>query len=749
MSQRGGLLWSTASLLTLVLAGGAQAQSSGDQIGVEEIVVTAQKRSENIQAVPISITAFTQQRLEARGFSGVKDLNGLAPGLQIKGADAGANPKIFVRGIGVNDVNPSSPSSVGVYADGVYIGSPIAQSGQFYDLERIEVLRGPQGTLYGRNTTGGAINIIGKRPTFTARGDASLEAGSYGYVRVEGGVGGPLVDEKLAFRLAALGVRSDGSTYNRVTGDDVNKQDRVSVRLSVLYEATPELEVLAQIHGGRNSGDSRSLQTRPLKANTAAAVGDNGYCAPAYYESGQCTDLIGYADKDGNPYAGDYDLEGKDPVRLYGGSVNARWSGATVSLVSITAFDGAERRHARVDIDGGPNSVLASDYAVLQQQFSQELRLQSEDAERFKWVIGGYYLHDHLKSDSFIDQLRVLRPLFTRPSNPSGASLASSVGVFGFPYTQKTASYALFGQVDYNLTDALTLTGGLRWSQDDKDLAYRSTFERTTTLLTYQGSKAFVSVSGRLGLSYKLTTDANLYATFNRGYKSGGYFGGFTSSLADLVPYDDEAVNAYEAGVKTTWLGRRLRLNASTFYYDYKNLQVYSLVERSGVTASFYNNAASATIYGAELEGSATPLRGLDIGGNLSLLSAKFDEYLSLGQDFSKNTLPSAPKFNLSAYGAYQHPLPYGSLTTNISTSYRSKVYFDTANTERYADGGLWLLDARLGWKAPAGFEVGVWGRNLTDKAYPMEVSTFTSLRFYQYSMGEPRTLGVYLKASF
>jgi len=255
--MKAGMFLSCAVLA--LSAGVASAQTSThDSTAIEEIVVTAQKRSENLQDVPVSVTALTSDALAARGVNNVLALNNLAPGMRISAADAAANPKIYIRGVGLSDFNPNASSGVGVYVDGVYIGSPLAQMAGFFDLAQIEVLRGPQGTLYGRNTNGGAINITTKRPSQTFGADASLEYGSFNAVTADLGVGGPIVADKLAFRVAAQYVKDDGYTYNRVTGHDLNAADHWAGRMSLLYTPTQDFELLTQVNRYVNRGDAKA-----------------------------------------------------------------------------------------------------------------------------------------------------------------------------------------------------------------------------------------------------------------------------------------------------------------------------------------------------------------------------------------------------------------------------------------------------------------------------------------------------------
>jgi iron complex outermembrane receptor protein len=735
--------------LSAGLASAQTAASADSDTAIAEIVVTAQKRAENLQDVPVSVTALTSDTLAARGVNNVLALNNMAPGLRISANDAAANPKIYIRGVGLSDFNPNASSGVGVYVDGVYIGSPLAQMAGFFDLAQVEVLRGPQGTLYGRNTNGGAINITTKRPTQTFTVDTSMEYGSFNAITGEAAVGGPIIADKLAFRAAAQVVKDDGYTFNRATGNDVNAADHWAGRLSLLYTPTDDFEMLTQVSRYVNRGDAIHPQHRALFPATAAATGADGLCAANAYASGQCTDLLGYADTDNNSRAIDSNLEGKDKVDLFGASNQATWTFGGVSLVSVTAWQWAHRNDVE-NTDGSPLQMLEINYRSRQQQFTQELRLQSNDSTAaLNWVVGAYFMDETVKDNTRQDTLRDARPLFITPDNPTGLSPADSVAVFGWPYTQKTKGYAVFGQADYKLTDKLTGTVGLRWSADDKHMNYQSQIEDgLIVLLTSDQKKTFSALSGRLGLRYEVTPDASVYATYNRGYKSGGFFGGLATTPEEVEPYDNETLDAYEAGVKSEFFDRRLRLNVSGFYYDYKNQQVFAQALRNGLSVLVLDNAANSKVYGGEAEITARPIQPLTLTAGVSLLHAKYGTYFSEGQDFSGNWLPQSPKVTFNVAATYVAALPSGgAIVANVDANYASKVYFDNSNAERLSQDAVWLAGAQLSWRSPdQAIEAGLFARNLFDKSYVVSISNIDSLGEDLLSMNRPRSIGAFLR---
>ncbi len=742
MSMRAKLLVSCAAF---ALSAGAAVAQEGGEFAVEEVVVTAQKRSENLQDVPVSVTALSGDALVDRGVSNVTGLNNLAPGLRVSSGDAAANPKIFIRGVGLSDFNPNSSSGVGIYVDGVYVSSPLAQMAGFFDIGQIEILRGPQGTLYGRNTNGGAVNVATKRPTRTFSAEASAEYATYDAVNLSGAVSGPVIQDVLSVRAAGQVVKDDGYTYNRVTGNDLNDTDYWAVRLSALYTPREDVEALFQVNRFVNRGDATQPQHRALFPLTPAAAGPDGFCAPGFYGSGQCGDAFGYADLDNDDRATAANQEGKDKIDLFGASAQVTWDLGPISLVSVTAYSWAHR-NAFENTDSSPNRMIEINYLARQRQFTQELRLQSNSGPDapLNWVLGGYYMDETVKDASTQDVLGDLRPLF-----PDGFSLADSVAAFSYPYTQKTKSYAVFGQADYRLTERLVGTVGLRYSADDKSFDYRSQAEGgLIVLLTSNQDKTFSAWSGRLGLRYEVSDDLNIYATYNRGFKSGGFFGGLATTPEELIPYDNEQLDAYEVGLKSELFDRRLRLNLSAFYYDYKDQQVFAQALRNGLTVLVLDNAANSEVYGAEIEATARLSQNLSVDAGLSLLDAKYGEYFSEGDDFTGNRLPQSPKLTFNAAANYVRPLAWGGdVVATVDAAYSSKIYFDNSNAERLSQDGVWVFGAQAGWRAPGGkLEAGVFARNLFDETYAVAISNIDSLGVDLVTLNRPRSLGAYLR---
>lgn len=735
--------------MTLALAQSADAQQSSQTAEaspqIPDVIVTAQKRTERLQDVPIAVTAITAEAIQNRRTLDLIDLSNQAPGLQIKSDDNGANPRIFIRGVGVNDFNPATNSAVGIYTDGVYVASPLAQRLAFFDLQQVEVLRGPQGSLYGRNTTGGAINVTSRLPGNEPEADLTAEYGRFNSVNLQGGVSVPLIADTLSIRVAGLYQRDDGYTLNRLTGNYGNNTDRWAARGTIHFTPGGNVTDNLVVSVGRSRGGSIWAYNRPL-----FVAGDPSFspCPPSAYGTDQCATIMGYSNPGGNLYQGDYNFEGRDKVDLLTISNTLTIDLGAASIVSVTGYQHA-RRDDQEDTDASAIPTLSASYLARQKTFSEELRLQSNGHTPLRYVIGAYYAHDDLNNNSTYNAL----PAYQIPSdgNPTGTDVDNGIGIFGWPLTQKVDSYALFGQLDYDLTGRLTLTGGLRYSADHKTFHYVSQAANgLVPIFTYDAARTFESVTGKVGLQYRLSPTANLYASYNRGAKSGGFFSGQTIHPADIGPYRDETVNAYEVGAKTELLGRALRANISAFYYDYSNLQVYTTIIDGLTTRQLFTNASAARMYGGELELLATPAHGLNVSLGAAYLHAAYRDFISQGNDYSGNILPSAPTISIQGAIDWQHETPLGTVVANTGLSFRSKVFFDTSNAPRLTDQARAFVDARLGIRvARDRLEIGVWGKNIFDETNISDMTPIPSLGFDVFSVGPPRTYGLYLKARY
>lgn len=701
--------------------------------GIEEIVVTAQRRSQNIQDVPISITAISGATLAQVGIRDPRDLSMLVPGLSSQAGTSATTTSLFLRGVGIGDFNSNTTGAVGVYVDDVFLGANAGKLFNVFDSEGIEVLKGPQGTLYGRNTTAGAIRFSSRKPTDELSGNAALSYGRYNEVQLEGGVGGPIVTDLVKMRVAGTYLRRDGWLLNRVTGNKLNDLDMWAGR--AIVDVTPSEDVLirAIVHGGQNRGGARQFQHRGQGIDFAGNPN---------FAGGVPLDALGYADTDGNLNAGDYDIEGQERVDAFGASLTASVNFSGVTLTSISAYEQV-KRNTLEDTDASPNNVLTATYIDRPRQFSQEVRLQSRDSGKVNWILGGFYFNDKLVTESSFDILRVLRD----PSDlPGTFDPANSIGNLAYPYTQKTESWAAFAQADVKLTDRLTLTGGLRYSVDTIDFDYKSFFDDViiVPVLDFTGSKTFKDLSWRAAVAFQATDDLLVYASSSKGYNSGGFAGGSSSDPAQLQPFRSEKLYAYEVGFKSNVIDNTLRFNAAAFYYDYRDLQVFVFDTSGIIPVQRKLNAGNAEIYGLEIELQAQPSRNFSAFVNASLLHARYKDFIALAaEDYSGNTLVNAPEYSLSGGFVLTQPLAGDrALRLRVDGSFQSQIFLTPDNAQANRVKPYGIANARLSWlSAGEKLELAVWGKNITGTRYVNYVSPVVTMDQLNYN--DPATFGV------
>ena len=759
--KQAGLL-AGVSAMALFCAGAAYAQAVDDVTTVEDIVVTAQKREQSLQSVPVAVTAYTGETMQNLGVKSSSDIASVVPNVEIglPGGE-GNQPLIYIRGVGLSDTSSNNAGPNGVYVDEVYVSSPGAQTFQIFDLERVEVLKGPQGTLYGRNATGGAINFISAKPTdeFTAK--AMLSYGSFDTVTGEAAVGGA-VNDAVRVRLAASGARSDGYIRNDLTGGRENGKGYFALRGLMAVDFSENLDALFSLHGGRV--DVRAPQYRSLGVLDPAT---GAPCAITAIQAGACGNVLGYVSPS-SFYRGAYDRREKLEVENWGASARFNWNLGEVTLTSITAYDYNDKIH-REDTDASPLALMAIDYGVRSHTFTQEVRLSGK-GERTDWVAGAYYLSETLKQNQTVDLFRELRVLTPGGgADPAGDSTGGAPVLFARALnTQKTEAAALFGQIEYAITPQLRATVGARYNYEEKQFSAAGRFEDALIggtpipggvlpLYAFDQNAKFENASFKLGLDYDLAERVMVYGSVSTGFKSGGFNGGFLSfdpieAARQAQPFDEETLTAYEAGLKSTLLEGRVRLNAAAFYYDYKDLQLYTLVNTGALPLQLLDNAADATIYGAEVELVAKPVQHLDVTMNLGLLDTKIEDFVSAGANFSGNRLALSPKVTFSGVASYEIPLPNASAAVVLqsSVSYRSSQFFSADNDPLLSQDGYWLVGGRIALRSDDGrWEAAVFGRNLTAERYVNYAVDLSDFGFIEQNIGEPRMFGLEFKVAY
>lgn len=795
LSSKSLLMAGTAIFATLLTTGHAYAQEAPDtpaQVDedpegrLKTVVVTAQRREQSVNDVGIAINAFDAKQLQDLGVADVSDLALLTPGVNLTETGVTGVPVYSIRGVGFDDYSSNSTSTVGIYHDDVSLPYPTMTRGPQFDLSRVEILKGPQGTLYGRNTTAGAINLISKRPTKNFEAGATINLSRFDTVDTQGYINGP-VSDKFRYRLSgATTLSGQGAQVSSSRpGDRLGQQDKIAARLMVDWDASESVSVLFKLHGYQD----KSENAVPQYFTYVPLVPDLATLFPAP-DAATLPDLH-------NPRSADWSstLRPQRDNEGWGTSAHVSWDIAGMTLDSISGYERFDRNESN-DWDGTAveNLDVVSDTVI--DSYSQELRLSGDYNDHLKWVLGAYFSHDEV-SESWI---------------ALGSQSTIYQGVFGAVdtrYEQDTDTAALFAHTEWALADDWSLTTGLRYTQEDRSIAIcsydvdggiaflynqvdfgpvpgaDSYFLSSTPLAQgdcatvnsddpsftvvdtgyvtafggssgrYRNSESYDNLSGKIGLDWAPIDNTLLYANFSRGFKSGGYNGAAASTWGQLAPYSEETLNAYELGGKTTLADGRIQLNGSVFYYDYQDKQITGLISDPvfGLLTQILN-VPKSEIWGAEadIEWQATPELYLRAG--VSKLNSEVKEYSALDgtgniQDFAGLSLPQTADWQINGQTEYHR---------SISTDLYARVGADFSYSTDYQTGvdpsPLYYVDDYFVWNSRVGigsdtngWELLLWGRNLSDNAY--YTSANLSNDYWFRTPGAGRTWGVQLDLQF
>jgi iron complex outermembrane receptor protein len=642
---------------------------------LEEVVVTAQKREQNVQDVGISVTAFSGDQIRELGFTNSVDVVAQSPNVEVTGAGGGVINTFSIRGVTQNDFSAAQESPVAVYIDDAYISQNMVTGFSLFDLERVEVLRGPQGTLFGRNATGGLVHYISARPTQEAEGFVDLTVAEEGRQRVEAAIGGGLTDS-LAGRLSGVYNKSDGLIENTI-GNDLMESDDYSVRGQLLYEPSDDLTILLKgLYADENSA-------RGGYAHRVAFDGE-------FATDPEATDFFGYR-SGGDPFEGAYDFDGYKEVDLTAVTLHVDWDIGNFMLVSVTNFQDIEHLYGE-DADASPNDVFNYEADDNVDQFSQEFRL-SWEGERSRSVVGVYYLDIDADYATF----------------QSGEIFFGPGFIYGLAAEQTTETYAVFAQSEIDLTNVLSLTVGARLNRDEKDYSFS---ELGSEL--YNDDLSDDDWSGKIQLDYRPNDDWLWYFSANRGIKSGG----FNMPLAPPVdfgtfPYDGEVLYAYEGGFKST-LAETTRLNASLFYYDYEDYQAYTF---DGFVPLLFN--ANAETYGAELELITNPVEGLELMLGAGWLDAEVQDVPASISLSGKEDAVMAPELSFNGLVRYSWGALGGTVAVQTDYSWKDDHKFNLAVTPVIEEESYGLLNALVSYTTgDEAWYLSVFVKNATDEEY-------------------------------
>lgn len=701
----------------------AEAQSARMGSVIEEVIVTAQKKQESLQDTPVAVSALSGNMLERTFATDLKAISGTVPSLVVSSVvNSGMTAAISIRGIGVQEADGFIDPSVGVVVDGVYQGSNTTALLDLFDIEQVEILRGPQGTLFGANTIGGVVNVRTKQPTNEFGGSVKLTAGNWGRQDAAMTVNVPLIDDKLTAKVALMYKSFDGFYKDHETGKDLGDQDVLSGRGYLKFTPSDTFDATLQYEYGRGRNGSPTVVNY---SDPSMAL-----YAPGYSQS--LDDEVSFKTSQALNYS-DYDINGT--------TLTMNWDIGDMQLVSISNYREFELDEW-TDQDGTPLDLYTSLRTTNNEQMSQEFRVNFSPADRVEVTTGVYYFYQNWKLDSY-SELDAFGP-----------------GLVGLILNdQDDESWSVFSQAYWDVTDTIRLQAGLRYSWQEKELAVRNEniFAGTSLGVTpVKGKSDWENLGWRVGADWKYTDDMMFYAYHARGFKSGGFNGRITFA-EDIGPYEPEIVDTFELGVKADWLEGRLRTNAAVFYNDYQDLQVDQLVYVGGNPVTRVENAASAIIQGFELEAVWMPMTGLTINGSYSYLDASYDDFQfdvdanpANGQeDASGLSLRNAPE-NLASLGiSYEMDMLGGYTTFNATWSYSDERETDTRNNPVGTIEELDLFDASVRWtEANDQWSVALRGKNLADEKY--RASGFHAPGVMNFvSNGPRRTVAVELTYNF
>lgn len=765
-------LMAGAGWLGVATAASAQDAAAPDQPaiqaprGVDQITVTARKREETLQTAPVSITAFDATGIESRSLESFNDLNNFAPNIELNNGrvdGGGSVAQLFIRGVGQEDYSFPNDPGVGVYLDGVYVSRSSGGDFGFMDIERIEVLRGPQGTLYGKNTIGGAINVITRKPSGENEGRVELTYGRYDRLDFSGSVDFRITDTLFA-KISGMSRTRNGYGRNFL-GERLRDEDKDAARIQLLYVPSSTFEVLLQADYSRQRGTGPVGALRQFWDDGGEGVVSlvNAIAAPGIAaELGlePPFDVYGPAwinrIEETKDFTSGGTAETRDNNEIFGVSMTIDWDFDWAALKSITAY-----REVEIDVqrdgDHTPFDVFTVAIDERTEQLSQELQLSGTSfSDSLDWLFGLYAINEKGRN-AFI------APLINGVTQEIGLdiSLLTDTRI-------DTVSLAAFGEATYNITDRLGLTFGARLAWEEKEYTYQldRLFTGVPVIPRITLKQDWTEFLPKGGIEFQLTDDALLYATVARGFKAGGWNPRTLTPGTEPQQFDPERITTYEIGAKTSWFDNRLTLNVAGFYSDYTNIQLIAVTEVAidtdgdGVpdtttVDTSINNAGAGEIYGAEIEIVARPVDPLLIQLGLGLLDTKYTDLgpgvVEAGTASLDNEFIQSPKVTFN--GAIEYTIDMGNagaLVLFTDASYKSKIFRSVQNFEDLITPGYWVWNARVTYMSPnEDWELAVFVTNITNEIYLTNGVDVRGLGATEAYYSRPREWGITARARF
>lgn len=721
------VLGATSTLITPTL-GMAQ------EVALEEVVVTAQRREGKLQDVPIAMSAFTANDIDKMGASNLEQIARITPNLFFNQSDSIKSSRTSIRGISPVGNTAGADPSVGYYLDEVYLGAAVGSFLDLYDVERIEVLRGPQGTLFGRNTIGGVISVTSRKPSneFTAFADASF--GNYSLRRFKAGLSGPIVDGKLAASLSAVSTKRDGYLYNEFLKSDTNNIDESGARLSLLFTPSEAAEFLLSLDTRNVDQTAQSQET--LVNNPMSTVGQLGL-------------LVNTNPTDRKVFSG---FLGRETLKnAWGASLRARFKTSHFDVVSVSGYR-THDYYVEGESDQVPFGIGRNFDPESVDRFTQEIRLESTDAGKLQWMVGAYYYDQKSVNDGGILIENDLLRLF------GAGSLGTLTG--GSRGEIKATSTAAFASFDYAMSDKLSLTVGGRFTKEKKDFTWvQRDLEAIfgSPILGGTGSAAgsadWSNFTPALTARFRQSNDVMFYGSISKGFKGGGFNDGSGIPRQQSQAYNPETLMNYEVGMKSTFRDRRVRFNAAAFAMRWKDIQVRA--DDPSTPNSFdprVTNAGRAHSNGLELELSALLSPKFLLEANAAYLDSGYDEGVipvSSGSPVLLDKFARAPKTSFGLSAEYTFSVnDKADLVFRGDYQRQAEVVFNLDPRDVNArEPGYGLLNARVTLRSKSEkWRVAIWGANLADETYRVgafDLLNNTLVGQYFSILGAPRTFGI------
>jgi iron complex outermembrane receptor protein len=723
----------------LLVTSGVNAQQTRE---LEKIVVTATKREQGLQEISVSVSVIDRKTVENAQMDNGTDIARLAPNVNVSYFGLPDQPKYSLRGAATTDFALNTSSATGTIVDEVnlaasYFGGPL-----LFDIERIEALRGPQGTLFGKNTTGGALHFITRKPSFDTGGYVKASVGDYGYKHVDGAVEAP-INKKLAARFAFSYSDSDGFWENEnPNGSDLGDIDNRAARLSLLYE-DGDFDATLRLITSRSNPKAAGIISIGSGPGNTNVIGVNPRVS-------QIT---------GEPYdahQGFWDRSGDIKVKTDGAYLTMNYEMDDLTVTSVTSKITGSFLNL-VDADGSMNNLLHIDFYAESDEVQQDIRITSNYDSGFNFIAGLYYFDE--QSD-IPTTTRLFEEFIRDPSfDPAVDPFAGTPSFVETDFDQRRTSYAAYFNGNFDLSDSLTLNAGIRYTQDEGEL---QNFTSTGTFLLPANTSLVVpfivddaandqgysdsAVTGKLGLDLKLDNGSLMYGHYSRGYRSSAFDGSALFSATSLTTAAPETIDTIEFGYKTQFAENRIQVNSAVFFSNYNDLQFLNVI--SATESELVNE--DAEMYGFEVEATMLATDNLQLSMGLGYLQGEYKDAMLNGIDISGNDLVEAPSINFNLSIDYDIAVGSDLVTLHVDTNFVDEQFFDAFNSEDVANDSFWNANGKIMYTPGDGtFQFSIWGKNLTNNVEPVGRIRTGAVNSVFAVTPQPRRFGVEVRYNF